>query len=187
METDLILDGAMADDGSFELEDFERIVIDHQRQIYRTLLLLVRDQDAAEILTQECFLRAFEKRDSFRGKSSLNTWLIRIAINLAKDHNKNQRWAFWRKIRSMDQTDTLRVVDASHSPEERLIETERVLAIHSALGKLSEQQRIVFLMRFIEDMPLELIAQALELKLGTVKAHLYRAIDAVKKSCQKQN
>jgi len=187
MEADLILDDAMTEDGSFELKDFERIVNDHQRQIYRALLLLVRDQDAAEILTQECFLRAFENRDSFRGESSLRTWLTRIAINLAKDHNKNQRWAFWRRIKHMDQTNKLRVIDARHSPEDRLIETERVLAIHSALEKLSERQRIVFLMRFIEDMPLEIIAQALELKLGTVKAHLYRAIDVVRKSCKKQN
>jgi RNA polymerase sigma-70 factor (ECF subfamily) len=145
MEADLILDGAMTEDGSFELEDFERIVIDHQQQIYRTLLLLVRDHDAAEILTQECFLRAFESRGSFRGESSLSTWLIRIAINLAKDHNRNQRWAFWRRIGHIDPTSKLRVVDVRHSPEEHLIETEQVLAIRSALEELSERQRIVFL------------------------------------------
>ena len=187
MEADLIFDSAMAEGGFIELKDFDRIVTDHQRQILRTLLLLVRDQDIAEILTQECFLRAFKNRNDFRGESSLLTWLMRIAINLAKDHNKNQRWAFWRRMRRIDQINGLSIIDTGHSPEERLVETERAVAINSAINKLSERQRTVFLMRFIEDMPLEIIAQTLDLKVGTVKAHLYRAIEVVRKSCKKRN
>ena len=78
-----------------EQDDFDGIVFQNQKRIYRTLLLLVRDADAAENLTQECFLHAFRMRNGFRGESGVATWLVRIAINLAHDHNRNRRWAFW--------------------------------------------------------------------------------------------
>src|SRR5512136_2354512 len=75
--------------GRIEPEDFDRIVLQHQKQIYRMLLNIVRDSDVADTLTQECFLKAFKRRSSFRGESSLLTWLVSIAINLARDHNRN--------------------------------------------------------------------------------------------------
>ena len=84
-------------------EDFEWMVLRHQKQIYRVLLLLLRDADAAETLTQECFLRAFKKHRSFRGESSLATWLVKIAINLARDHKRNRRWEFWRRLAKKSQ------------------------------------------------------------------------------------
>jgi hypothetical protein len=63
-------------------DDFDSIVRCNQRRIYRLLLLYLRDADAADTLTQECFLRAFETRARFRGECSLETWLCRIAVNL---------------------------------------------------------------------------------------------------------
>jgi RNA polymerase sigma-70 factor, ECF subfamily len=169
-----------------EPDDFDWIVRNHQRRIYRTLLFLVRDSDAAEILTQECFLRAFKNRGSFRRESNLATWLLRIAINLAHDHNRNRRWAFWRRLTRTDRIDLMRVPDTQDSPEQVLIETELVTAIQSAVETLSERQKIVFLMRFTEDMPLEEIAVSLDSELGTVKTHLYRAIEAVRKECMRR-
>ncbi len=177
-----IVDAARVINVPIAPSDFDWIVLHHQRQIYRTLLFLVRDPDIAENLTQECFLRAFKNRDCFREESNLSTWLIRIAINLARDHKKNQRWAFWRKLTRMDRIDRMQVPDNRVSPEKALIETELVSAVRSAVEKLSERQRIVFLMRFVEDMSLEMIAEALDLEVGTVKAHLYRAIEAVRRS-----
>jgi RNA polymerase sigma-70 factor, ECF subfamily len=179
------MDASMSESEPIEPGDFDGIVLQHQRQIYRTLLFLVRDADAAENLTQECFLRAFKNRRSFRRESSVSTWLIRIAINLAHDHNKNQRWAFWRRLRRMDRLDAMQVSTGRHSPEQVLIETDAVNSIHAAVQTLSERQKIIFLMRYVEDMRLEMIAEALELEIGTVKAHLYRATEAVRKACNK--
>ncbi len=167
------------------LTDFDRIVTQHQKQIYRVLLFLVRDADTAEILTQECFLRAFRRRDSFRGESSLGTWLVRIAINLAHDHNKNRRWAFWRRLMRTDRIDSLPIPDVGRSPEQILMDSESVRAIQSVVERLSERQRTVFLLRFVEDMPLEAIAEAMDLELGTVKTHLFRAIEAVRSACSR--
>ena len=167
-----------------EPDDFDRIVRDHQKQIYRTLLFLVRDTDEADVLTQECFLRAFRMRNSFRGDSSLATWLIRIAINLAHDHNRSRRWVFWRRLARTDRIDAIRKLDIQRSPEQVLINAEQVNAIQSAVKRLSHQQKTVFLLRFVEDLPLETIAGIMNLNPGTVKSHLYRAIEAVRKACR---
>jgi len=186
------LDLALTDiaDGDMEIcrietEDFDGIVARHQKQIYRILLCMVRDADVADTLTQECFLRAFRKRRSFRGESSLSTWLVRIAINLAHDQNRSRRWAFWRKLERPERMDAIQTADAHQSPEQILMKRESMNAIRSAVEKLPERQKTVFLLRYIEDMPLEAIAEAMGLKLGTVKSHLFRGIEAVKAYCDR--
>jgi RNA polymerase sigma-70 factor (ECF subfamily) len=166
-----------------DAEDFDWIVIQHQKQIYRILLSMVHDSDIADTLTQECFLRAFRKRGSFRGESGIYTWLVRIAINLAHDHNRNRRWAFWRRLARTDRVDALEMVDAHRSPEHIVINRELVGVIQSAVDRLPGRQRAVFLLRFVEDMPLEMIAAAMGMKPGTVKSHLFRATEAVKTAC----
>jgi RNA polymerase sigma-70 factor (ECF subfamily) len=76
------------------LDDFDGIVREHQQRIYRVLFALLRNAEEANCLTQECFLRAFRKRASYRGEAGLGTWLTRIAINLVRDRARNQRLAF---------------------------------------------------------------------------------------------
>ncbi len=81
-------------------EEFSTIVVSHRQQIFRFLLASTRDVDLAETLTQDCFLKAHRNWSSFRGESSAMTWLMRIAINLQKDHWRNRRMQFWRHTRS---------------------------------------------------------------------------------------
>ena len=81
-------------------EEFSRVVERHRPQIFRFLLSSTRDVDLAETLTQECFLKAHRNWSGFRGDSSAMTWLMRIAINLQKDHWRNRRMQFWRTTRT---------------------------------------------------------------------------------------
>ncbi len=164
-------------------DDFDQIVIQNQKRIFRTLLFLVRDSDAAENLTQECFLRAFRTLNEFRGESGLTTWLVRIAINLAHDHNRSRRWAFWRRLSHMDAIETASLMATGRSPEQAVIDGQSLNAVWTAVGKLPDRQRTVFLLRFVEEMPLEEIGEVMELRLGTVKSHLHRAIEAVRVAC----
>jgi RNA polymerase sigma-70 factor, ECF subfamily len=83
-------------------EEFDAIVRRHQRRVHRFLLMLLRDPDEADNLTQECFLRAYQNLASFRGESSLETWLLRIAANLARDHVRNRKASFWRRLLGLD-------------------------------------------------------------------------------------
>ncbi len=165
-------------------EDFDAIVRQNQRRIFRILLLYVRDADAADSLTQDCFLRAFKHRDTFRGECSLETWLVRIAVNLAHDHARNRRRAFWARLLRGDAALVEAAPDPSLSPEAVLMAREKVTALWSAVGQLSHRQKSVFVLRFGEDMNLEEIAGALEMELGTVKSHLSRALESVRRRLQ---
>lgn len=179
--------GAAEDDSekrSIRAEDFDSVVCEHQKQIYRTVLFIVRDADTAETLTQECFLRAYQKRDSYRGEASVSTWLVRIAINLAHDHMRSRRLLFWRRLTRTERIERFERPDARRSAEKSLIDGEALQAVWAAVDKLSRQQRIAFQLRFIEDMPLDAIAAAMNLDVGTVKTHLFRGLEAVRDACR---
>jgi RNA polymerase sigma-70 factor, ECF subfamily len=168
-------------------EDFDELVRRNQKRIFRLLMALLRDDEAADTLTQECFLRAYKKRDSFRGDSSVDTWLYRIAINLARDHYRNRRQGFWKKLfeRSREDEDQQPLLDSladqRSSAEVTLLAQEEVNKVWQTVQRLSPNQREVFVLRFAEDMGLDEIAVTLDMEVGTVKSHLSRALSAVRK------
>lgn len=173
----------MATAEAIAAQEFSSVVASHRPQIFRFLLASTRDVDLAETLTQECFLKAHRNWSSFRGESSAMTWLMRIAINLQKDHWRNRRLQFWRRTR----TNAVDVDEASEwlpsgesSPESQLLARERVSQVWRVVDGLSERQRTVFLLRFVEELELSEIAQTTGLSEGTVKAHLSRALTKVR-------
>lgn len=164
-------------------EEFDALVRRHQRRVHRWLLMLVHDPDEADNLTQECFLRAYQNMASFRGESSLETWLLRIATNLARDHQKNRRASFWKRLLGLNAGDdewAESVAAPAATPEQELLEREDVRAVWLAADQLSQQQRAVFLLRFVEDMELSEIATVLGLQVGSVKTHLFRALQTIR-------
>ncbi len=164
-------------------EEFSSLVASHRPQIFRFLLASTRDVDLAETLTQECFLKAHRNWGSFRGESSAMTWLMRIAINLQKDHWRNRRIQFWRRTRnnSVDLDEASEWLPSGESSAEQgVLAKERVGQVWKAVEGLSERQRTVFLLRYVEEQELSEIAQATGLREGTVKAHLSRALARVR-------
>ena len=162
---------------------FARVVETHRSQIFRFLLASTRDADLAETLTQECFLKAHRNWNHFRGDSTAMTWLMRIAINLQKDHWRNRRMQFWRHTRS----NSVDVDEASdwlpsgeRTAEQELLAREQVSHVWKAVENLSERQRTVFMLRYVEEQELNEIASATGLSEGTVKAHLSRALVKVR-------
>lgn len=164
--------------------EFEGVVANHRVQIFRFLLASTRDVDLAETLTQDCFLKAHRNWSSFRGESSVLTWLMRIAINLQKDHWRNRRLQFWRhtRINSVDLDEASEwLPSCERSAEQRILAKEQVAHVWQAVDKLSERQRTVFLLRYIEELELKEIAETTGMGEGTVKAHLSRALARVRK------
>jgi RNA polymerase sigma-70 factor, ECF subfamily len=164
-------------------QEFAGVVAAHRTQIFRFLLASTRDVDLAETLTQDCFLKAHRNWSSFRGESTAMTWLMRIAINLQKDHWRNRRLQFWRLTR----TNAVDIDEASdwlpsgeRSAEQKMMAREQVAHVWRAVEGLSGRQRTVFLLRFVEEMELREIAEATGLSEGTVKAHLSRALSRVR-------
>jgi RNA polymerase sigma-70 factor (ECF subfamily) len=166
------------------LADFDAVVRDHQPAVSRFLLASLREREPAENLTQECFLRAYRARQSFRGDASVRTWLMRIAVNLLNDHRKSARLRFWRQVAqtSLDTSFTGDwLADRRTSPEAEAVARQQVEAVWRAAAELSERQRTVFLLRFVEEMGIGEIAAATGIQEGTVKAHLFRAVEAVRR------
>jgi RNA polymerase sigma-70 factor (ECF subfamily) len=163
--------------------EFTCVVERHRPQIFRFLLSSTRDVDLAETLTQECFLKAHRNWGSFRGESTAMTWLMRIAINLQKDHWRNRRMQFWRQTRvnSVDLDEASEwLPSGERSAEQKLLAKEQVKRVWESVKGLSERQRTVFLLRFVEEQELSEIALATGLSEGTVKAHLSRALGRVR-------
>jgi RNA polymerase sigma-70 factor, ECF subfamily len=165
------------------IDDFDAVVEAHRPRIFRFMLASLRDREAAENLTQDCFVRAYQARAQFRGDASAATWLMHIAANLVRDHEGSGRLKFWRRtLRSdLDVTDVSDwVPDKQRSPEAVAAAKEQIRAVWNAAAQLSERQRTVFLLRFVEDMDLLEIAAVTGMKEGTVKAHLFRALQSVR-------
>src|SRR5204862_869877 len=105
-----------------EIQDFDRVVARYWPRILRFILAAVHDSDIAETLTQDCFWKAYRSRGSFRGESSLNTWLMRIAVNLVRDHARRKRFQFWKNAKQTavdGDTNQDRLPDRSISHEQR--------------------------------------------------------------------
>jgi RNA polymerase sigma-70 factor, ECF subfamily len=184
MDTFLTIGAAdAAHAGTERASEFDVLVQTYRPRVFRFLLASLRDRETAENLTQDCFLRAYRARDQFRGESSRTTWLMQIAINLVRKHESNSRLKFWRRalrpgLSPADLRDWL--PDRQVSPEAAVLAREQVDVIWSVVIQLSERQRTVFLLRFVEEMDLLEIAGATGMKEGTVKTHLFRALQAVR-------
>lgn len=174
-------------------ESFNEIIRQHQRRVYRVLYLLLKDADAADTLTQECFLRAYKSLGDFRGECRIETWLLRIAVNLARDHGKSRRTSFWRRLAGLEgaegsNTAPRQLRGSEPSPERVLLAREELETVWAAVALLSQQQRTIFLLRFAEELSLSEIAAVLSLRIGTIKTHLFRATAKIRemvrdKSC----
>jgi RNA polymerase sigma-70 factor (ECF subfamily) len=165
------------------LDDLQSVIQHYEPRIFRFLLISLRDRDAAETLTQETFLRAWTARASFRADCSVATWLMRIALNLVRDHTRTGRFRFWKGVSTsaVDVADVASTIPSREgSVESHLIAREQVARIWETVAALSERQRSVFLLRFVEELEIPEIASVTGLPVGTVKSHLYRALSIIR-------
>src|SRR5215470_10774435 len=108
-----------AENPAVEFEDFDRLVEQYRMRVFRFLFASVGDLDVAETLTQDCFWNAYKSRKTFRGECSVNTWLIRIAVNLIRSHVRSRRLQFWKRAGRVDTDEVQNWADRNISPEER--------------------------------------------------------------------
>jgi RNA polymerase sigma-70 factor (ECF subfamily) len=169
--------------GPVQTEDFASIAVACRPRVFRYALASLRDRDAAETVAQDCFTRAYNGWDRFRRDCSIETWLMQIAVNLVRDHLRNRKIRFWKRVQlTAVPVEAICgfISDGVESAESRVLLKEQVKAVWEAAGSLPEKQRAVFLLRFVEDMELLEIAAAMGMKEGTVKTHLFRALKAVR-------
>jgi RNA polymerase sigma-70 factor, ECF subfamily len=165
-----------------EAAAFDQLVSERTPDIYALLYRLTSDAEEARDLTQETFLRAYQAISKFRGDADLKTWLYRIAINQARN-----RWRWWRRRRrdvtvSLDaplgeteQTVATRLEDThAADPERDALAHEREDQLRRALQELRGAYREAVILRDVEGLSYEEIAETLQINIGTVKSRLAR-------------
>lgn len=174
-----LIDRTLAGDGGAYAILVERF----QRKIYRVAYAIVRDDTEADSVTQDTFVQAYTHLARFQGRSELETWLTRIAINRSRDSLRRRKFVSLFSLREDGDGETmLEPVDERPDPERQFMASQLRLAIQRAEKQLSSQQQVIFRLRHYENLSLEEIADHLGLRAGTVRAHLFRAIHKVRKA-----
>jgi RNA polymerase sigma-70 factor, ECF subfamily len=175
--------GPVTTSGSSELDDIDELMNVYRGRVFRYVMLSLRDRDLAESITQDCFLKAFRARSHYRAECSISTWLIKIATNLIRDHMRKRGLQFWRSanVFSLDVAGVAdRLAAREVSAETRLLLRDKLRRVWKVVDSLSQRQRAVFLLRFVEEMDISEISEATGLNPNTVKSHLHRALAAVR-------
>lgn len=161
---------------------FAMIVDRFQRKIFRVANAIVRDDAEADVVTQDTFIQAYTHLAKFQGRSELETWLIRIAINRSRDSLRRRKFVslFTPASRDDDRETAFEPVDDRPDPEREIMAHQLRSAIERAERKLSSQQQIIFRLRHYDNHSLEAIAEMLGLRSGTVRAHLFRAVHKIR-------
>lgn len=162
---------------------FELLVAKYQRKIFRLLSRLIRDPGEIEDVAQEAFIKAYRALPNFRGDSAFYTWLYRIAINTAKNHlvaqGRRAPTSTETEVEDaerMDDADQLRDVN---TPDSMLLSKQVGEAVNRAIDRLPEDLRTAIVLREIEGLSYEEIAESMNCPIGTVRSRIFRAREAI--------
>ena len=159
------------------------LVTEHQRMVYQLSLNLLNDHNEALDLSQEVFLRVFRTVHSFRGHSSLRTWIYRIVVNQARNR---QRW--WRRLHRAQQVSLDQHIqehgdlpeEVDHGPDRLVGQKQLGERIRVALDRLPFDQKTAIVLREIDGLSYDEIGFSLGIAVGTVKSRLARAREGLR-------
>ena len=157
---------------------FETLVLEYEKNVYNIALRMTGNSEDAADMTQEAFIKAYNSLQSFRGDSKFSVWLYRIVSNVCRDflRSKNRRPTVSLSVEDDDGEDAqLDVADESQSPELLLDRKLTRDSVRRGLDSLPPDYRQILLLREIQGLSYDEIAQALSLEVGTVKSRIFRA------------
>jgi RNA polymerase sigma-70 factor (ECF subfamily) len=167
------------DKGAFDL-----LVMKYQHKIVNLVMRYVRDPELALDITQEAFIKAYRAIPRFRGDSAFYTWMYRIAVNTAKNHLAAQRrrpMDVELDLQDPEQYDLHARLRETDTPEGVTLGKELKETVERAIAALPEDLRTAIVLRELEGMSYEEIAQTMECPVGTVRSRIFRARDAIAK------
>lgn len=163
---------------------FDLLVRKYQHRVLKLVGRFVNDSAEAEDVAQEAFLKAYRALPAFRGDSAFYTWLYRIAINTAKNAlvaNRRRPVDFDLDLQDPDQHDRQSMLKDADTPEGVLLTDEIRGVVERALEQLPEDLRTAIVLRELEGLSYEEIAEAMDCSVGTVRSRIFRAREAIDK------
>ena len=167
------------DKGAFDL-----LVLKYQHKIVNLVMRYVRDPDLALDIAQEAFIKAYRALPRFRGDSAFYTWMYRIAVNTAKNHLAAQRrrpMDVDLDLQDPEQYDLHAKLKETDTPEGLALSDELKEIVERAIAALPEDLRTAIILRELEGMSYEEIAETMDCPVGTVRSRIFRARDAIGK------
>jgi RNA polymerase sigma-70 factor (ECF subfamily) len=167
------------DKGAFDL-----LVLKYQHKIVNLVMRYVRDPDQALDITQEAFLKAYRALPRFRGDAAFYTWMYRIAVNTAKNYLAAQRrrpMDVELDLQDPEQYELHAKLRETDTPEGVTLSIELHETVERAIAALPEDLRTAIVLRELDGMSYEEIAETMECPVGTVRSRIFRARDAISK------
>ena len=167
-----------------DTREFGAWMASEQKRVFLLCRRMLQDPEEADSATQDTFLKAWQalQRPESKDLEDLGKWLSRIAVNTCLDRLRSRRWQFWRKRpKSEDEAAILALARATNpNAEDQIFAKQIGERLERALSRLSLRQRAAFTLRHYEDRSLAEIAELLDLDVGTVKVHLFRAVEKLR-------
>ena len=150
----------------------------YSRIVAALIRKMVRNEDDVEDLTQESFIKAYRALASFQFGYSFSAWLYRIASNTCIDFLRKKRFKTISLSQPLDNSEDehyFEIKDTSYQPDKTVLNDEKIKILKEAINSLPENYRVIVKLRHEEELDYKEISEKLDLPLGTVKAHLFRA------------
>ncbi|MGB9696138.1 MAG: RNA polymerase sigma factor [Ignavibacteria bacterium] len=163
---------------------YEKLMRKYKSLIFNLVARVIKQTDDVEDLTQETFIKAFQSLERFDNQFSFSTWLFKIASNNCVDYLRKKKlktFSIDKQIDTPDEEMYFEIPDTDLMPDKKIVDKERKQIIEEAIANLPEKYRKVILLRHSEMKEYEEIAEELNLPLGTVKAHIFRARELLNK------
>jgi RNA polymerase sigma-70 factor (ECF subfamily) len=164
---------------------FDLLVRKYQHKVVKLVTRYLRDQADAEDVAQEAFIKAYRAIPQFRGDSAFYTWLYRIAINTAKNAIVSRDRSpidFDLDLQNIEESNSMQLRLADAETPESLLQTEEIRdTVNRAIEALPEDLRTAIVLRELEGLSYEDIAQAMDCPVGTVRSRIFRAREAIDK------
>ena len=151
---------------------FDEIVERHKGAVFRAALAALRNREDAEDVTQETFITAYRKIDTFRGESQLRTWLSRIAWNRSMDHRRRGRF---RRFLHLDEPESVELPSPEADPERATLASSAHARVRREIDLLPENLRDTLLLASAGDLDYASIAELLGVREGTIKSRVFEA------------
>jgi RNA polymerase sigma-70 factor, ECF subfamily len=162
---------------------FELLVTKYQRKIFRLLSRLIRDPAEIEDVAQEAFIKAYRALPNFRGESAFYTWLYRIAINTAKNHlvaqGRRAPTTTETEVEDAENFDDADALRDMNTPDAMMLSRQVGEAVNRAIERLPEELRTAIVLRELEGLSYEEIAESMNCPIGTVRSRIFRAREAI--------